>query len=344
MYTHHDVDGHGEEAEAGDEDLPPSLEQLLQPIGRNTGGGRSIWAPREAETDSCDEKEDGLDSFGALSGGGGVKPQWARFEAGAADEEGEQAEVPEHAETPELLREDAAQARAMGVRFGDEELASTDESGISDEDFDREYGIAGDEDVEDDEEALLVAENGALKDDQGDQDPTSALAHLTGEERDQLEIVRQQRKDVQTKIDTMSELELLNLDAKWMYPDLTDTQIKALQWYASHPGLKNSGEEIDPVLKNLLMLDEQKLMEMDSKRMRNVIRERRDKGGFFAKLCMTKRRLNTPEKRNFVLGYQREQDITQKALRISFVGKPNAGKSSLINALLQKPRMVVHFE
>lgn len=129
------------------------------------------------------------------------------------------------------------------------------------------------------------------------------------EEGRQLDLGQEQGED-EVPVPTLS----------WMPPKpLTEEQKRSLMWYATHPA--------DP----LGQLDEglkKSVLHRDASEVPNYW------------LSAPKTALRDKETRDFVLGFRR-LEISELPMRLAVIGSPNAGKSSLINALLQEERCVV---
>ncbi|CAD7967959.1 unnamed protein product [Amoebophrya sp. A25] len=134
------------------------------------------------------------------------------------------------------------------------------------------------------------------------------------------------------------EEELLELDASWKYPNLTPEQRRALAYFARHPG----GITItDPILQKALDMEK---FEAAATR-GGVEAVRKLLPGTGAKDERGQEKWDAAAAlRDKIMGAKREADLFERPLKVAVIGMPNSGKSSLINALLGSPRMVVHFE
>eukprot|EP00929_Paragymnodinium_shiwhaense_P038780 TRINITY_DN20451_c0_g1_i1.p1 TRINITY_DN20451_c0_g1~~TRINITY_DN20451_c0_g1_i1.p1 ORF type:complete len:723 (-),score=191.97 TRINITY_DN20451_c0_g1_i1:506-2674(-) len=107
---------------------------------------------------------------------------------------------------------------------------------------------------------------------------------------------------------------------KWLASEnLTDEQKLGLKWFAEHPS--------DPVG----VLDEG---------LRKSVLHKMDNALPNYLLSMPKKALPGKEARDFALGFRRMEEM-EKPMKLSVIGMPSTGKSSIINALLQEERVIV---
>lgn len=108
---------------------------------------------------------------------------------------------------------------------------------------------------------------------------------------------------------------------KWLPPGrLTEQQKESLRWYANHPA--NPLGQLDEGLK------------------RSVLHKEANDEVPRYWLSAPQRALPDKDVRDYVLGFRRLEE-QEHPMRLAFVGSPNAGKSSIINALLQEERCIV---
>ncbi|CAD7962762.1 unnamed protein product [Amoebophrya sp. A120] len=140
-----------------------------------------------------------------------------------------------------------------------------------------------------------------------------------------------------SSVDDLSEEELLELDAQWKYPNLTQEQRKSLLYFARHPGCSSLSLDQDPVLKHLVSQSvyEKAALSGGVDALRKLVPGARDEQRKWDAAAHL---------RDQIMGQKREADLVERALKIAVVGVPNTGKSSLINALLGKQRVITHFE